>query len=139
MEALRKFTNRALKILAVPLVIAISVFIIQIVLSGKQTASQTPITPTDTPEASLIVQFPQKALWNNYFTVVAKAAPGTTCELLYVPPASESQEMSSVADENGQCIWRWKIDESQGKGNGRLIITIDGKSETHFFEIRSSF
>ena len=132
-------TKSALKILTVLLVGVVSIFLIQIVLRGNLNAPPTTVTPTDTPEADFTVDIPQKALWQNYFNVSAEAAPGTACDLLYVPPAGESQEMSSVADEDGQCTRRWKIEESQGKGNGRLIITINGKSETHFFEIRSSF
>jgi len=95
--------------------------------------------PTDTPSVNFILQIPQKALWNNYVLVSAEATPGTTCDLLYIPPSGDSQEMPSVADAKGQCAWKWKIEASQGKGNGRLIFTINGKSETHFFEIRSSF
>ena len=131
--------KNALRILIALLVLAASIFILQIILRGDITAPQTPITPTGTPEVGFNVDNPLKALWKNYFTVSVEATPGTVCDLLYVPPMGESQEMSSVADENGKCTWRWKIEQEHGKGNGRLIITIDGKSETHFFEIRSSF
>jgi len=102
--------------------------------------SQSPITSSNTPEVrSFSLQIPQKALWKNYVTISAEVAPGTICDLLYIPPSGNTQELSSVGDENGKCSWRWKIEETDGKGNGRLIITIDGKSETHFIEIRSSF
>ena len=121
------------------LVLALSFALIQTLLGRQTHASQSLVVFTGTPETSFTVDIPQKALWNNYFHVSAQAPQGTTCDLLYVPPKGQSQEMSSVADEDGQCTWRWKIEESQGKGNGRLIITINGKSETHFFEIRRSF
>ncbi len=134
-----KATKNVLKFLAALLILTLSISLIQVISGGQPYAPQNPIVLTDTPEASFNVDIPQKALWQNYFNVSAEATPGTICELLYVPPAGESQEMPSVANEDGQCGWRWKIEESQGKGNGRLIITIDGKSETHFFEIRSRF
>lgn len=134
-----KTTKNILKYLAVMLVLTLGISLIQVILREEQYASQTPVMPTGTPEVSFHADIPQKALWQNYFYVSANAPPGTTCDLLYIPPAGESQEMSSVANEDGQCKWRWKIDKSQGKGNGRLILTIDGRSETHFFEIRSSF
>jgi hypothetical protein len=134
-----KTTKTILKILFVLLILTLGISLIQIILGEEPYASKTPLTPTDTPQVSFNVDIPQKGLWQNYFYVLANAPPGTTCVLLYIPPAGESQEMSSVAYEDGQCKWRWKIEESQGKGNGRLIITIDGRSETHFFEIRSSF
>lgn len=128
-----------LKSLAILLVVLLSVFLFRVISDRVSSISTTPTVPTDTPEASFTVDIPKKALWQNYFHVSAEAPPGTTCDLLYVPPKGQSQEMPSVADEDGKCTWRWKIEESQGKGNGRLILTIDGKSETHFFEIRSSF
>ncbi|MGB7876850.1 MAG: hypothetical protein WBL25_20895 [Anaerolineales bacterium] len=128
-----------LKFLTTLFVVALSIFLILIVLGDQSNGFQPLLTPTETPEVGFVLQIPQKALWKNYVTVSAEEAPGTVCTLLYIPPSGDTQEMSSVADENGQCTWRWKVDESQGKGNGRLIITIDGKSETHFFEIRSSF
>ena len=67
------------------------------------------------------------------------ASPRTNCRLTYVPPSGEVQVMDIMADINGLCEWRWKIEEAQGKGSGRLIFTIDGISETHFMEIRSAF
>jgi hypothetical protein len=51
----------------------------------------------------------------------------------------KTQEMDTVANENGLCEWRWKISEEEGKGPGRLIFTINGTSETHFIEVRRSF
>jgi hypothetical protein len=128
-----------LKILIALFVLALSVFLIQIILGGQSNEARIPVTPTSPSEAPFILEFPQKALWKNYVTVSAEAAPGTTCDLLYIPPSGDTREMSSVADEDGKCSWRWKIEETDGKGNGRLIITIDGKSETHFIEIRRSF
>jgi hypothetical protein len=103
------------------------------------TAPQSLNIPTNTPESDFVLDIPQKALWRNYLIISAEAAPGTTCNLLYIPPSGNSQELSSVADENGKCTWRWKIEETDGKGNARLIFTINGKSETHFIEIRRSF
>ena len=139
MQESRISTKNIFRILIALLVVAVGIFVLQIASRGKITTPRTPVTPTEAPEVSFEVDIPQKALWKNYFIVSAKAAPGAICDLFYVPPMGESQEMTSVADEDGKCTWRWKIDESQGKGNGRLIITIDGRSETHFFEIRSSF
>ena len=65
--------------------------------------------------------------------------PGTNYELVFIPPSGEIQKMEAVADGNGKCIWKWKLEELQEKGYGRLILTIDGKSETHFIEIRPNF
>lgn len=110
-------------------------------IRGEQRRSlQSTTVSTPSPEeTSFRLEIPQKALWKNYVHVSAETTPGTTCELLYIPPSGDTQEMASVADENGECSWRWKVEETDGKGNGRLIFTIDGKSETHFIEIRSSF
>lgn len=101
---------------------------------------QVIVSPTPSPEkTSFRLEIPQKALWRNYVTISAEAAPGTTCDLIFVTPTGQTMQMDSLADATGTCTWRWKVEESYGKGNGRLIFTIDGKSETHFIEIRSSF
>jgi hypothetical protein len=85
------------------------------------------------------VTIPQKALWRNYVTVSVEATPGTKCELTFVPPLGKTHQTDTTANASGLCVWNWKIDETEGKGNGRLIFTIDGISETHFLEIRSAF
>ena len=130
-------TKNVLKILTASLVVILSISIVQVILGEQPYESKTPVTPTGTPETSFITDIPQKVLWENYFNVSVEAAPGTACDLLYVPPVGKAQEMTSTANKDGKCVWRWKIKESQGEGDGKLIITIDGRSETHFFEIRS--
>jgi hypothetical protein len=95
-------------------------------------------TPTATP-ASLDLDIPQKALWRNHVFVSARATAGTTCRLIYIPPSGDQKLMEVTASPDGMCQWKWKIEETDGKGNARLIFTIDGVSETHFIEIRSAF
>jgi hypothetical protein len=119
--------------------LALGIFFTRTIWDVIFTAPQTPVTLTSTPEAEFALEIPQKALWRNYVHVSAEATPGTTCDLLYIPPSGDSQELNSVADENGKCTWKWKIEETDGKGNARLIFTIDRRSETHFIEIRRSF
>lgn len=131
--------NIILRVLTILILIVLVIFLAQIALGSNHTNLKQINTPTVVPETGFVVDIPQKALLKNYVVVSAQAAPGTSCELVFVPPSGEIQKMDAVADDNGRCIWRWKLDESQGKGNGRLIFTIDGKSETHFIEIRSSF
>ena len=126
------------RVLTVLLLITLLIFLAQIILQEKIIISKLPDTPTFVPEVAFVVDIPQKTFFNNYVVMSAQTSPGTICELLYVPPSGEIQKMDTVADNNGRCVWRWKIEESQGKGNGRLIFTIAGKSETHFIEIRSS-
>jgi hypothetical protein len=86
------------------------------------------------------VIIPQKALFRNYLEVSVEAQPGTSCELIYISPSGEIHYMDTItADTTGLCTWKWKVDETKGKGAGRLIFTIGGINETHFIEIRSSF
>ena len=85
------------------------------------------------------VTIPQKALHKNKITVSVEAASGTECELTYISPSGDISYMDAVADINGLCTWTWKVDETKGRGTGRLIFTIDGRSETHFIEVRASF
>jgi len=109
------------------------------VLRGQSKSSQPPITPTITPNPGFVLNIPQKALMKNYVTVSAEAPPGTKCELIYVPPSGATHQTDTIADASGQCVWKWKVEESEGKGDGRLIFTIGNSSETHFIEIHSGF
>ena len=100
------------------------------------------IIPTSTsfpPVPSFNVTIPSKGLLKNYLTVSAEAAPGTQCTLTFIPKSGEMLVMEAVANTDGECIWRWKLEESYGRGAARLIFTIDGVSDTHFIEIHSSF
>lgn len=92
-----------------------------------------------TPAPHFKVTIPQKAILKNYVTVSVEAPQGTLCELTFIPASGETQVMNTIANANGLCEWRWKLEESYGKGNARLIFTINGVSDTHFIEIRSNF
>jgi len=85
------------------------------------------------------VTIPQKALHKNRVTVSVEAAPGTDCELTYISPLGDMSVMDTITNTSGICSWTWRVDETRGKGSGRLIFTIEGVSETHFIEVRSSF
>ena len=95
--------------------------------------------PTTTPAPHFTVNIPQKALLKNYVTVSVEALEGTACELTFVPASGETQVMDTTANSDGLCEWRWKLEESYGKGHARLIFTINGVSDTHFLEILSAF
>ena len=99
--------------------------------------------PTATPDlfldADYTVTIPDKALIKNYLTVSLETDPGTECKLTFIPPSGGMHEMDTVANTDGVCEWRWKLEESYGKGHGRLIFTINGVSDTHFIDIRSGF
>lgn len=96
-------------------------------------------TPSLTPEPKFEVTIPSKGLLKNYVTVSVKAETGTSCNLIFIPASGETLNMDTVADENGDCAWRWKLEESYKKGTARLIFTINGMSETHFLQILESF
>ena len=102
-----------------------------------------PIQPrkhvTETPIPHFNVTIPQKALLKNYVTVSVEAPEGTPCELTFIPASGETQVMNTTANAEGLCEWRWKLEETYGKGNARLIFTINGFSDTHFLEILSEF
>jgi hypothetical protein len=124
-------------ILATLLAVVLIALLLWLIRGEQRFAAQATATPS--LEIGFTLDIPQKALWRNYLVVSAETAPGTHCNLMYIPPSGDTQEMSTVADEDGNCTWRWKIEETDGKGNGRLIFAIDGRSETHFIEIRRSF
>jgi hypothetical protein len=107
--------------------------------STQIATSKPPSTPIVIPTKSFVVNIPDKALLRNYIEVSVKANPGTNCELTYVSPAGQTRQTISLADSSGLCVWKWQIDASDGKGNARLIFTMDGISETHFLEVRSAF
>ncbi len=113
--------------------------LIWIVLQVQTNSSQMSSLATVEPDTGFVIDIPQKALMKNYVRVSMQATPDKSCELTYIPPSGEIHRMNTVANESGLCEWRWKVEESEGKGDGRLIFTLDGKSETHFFQILSSF
>jgi hypothetical protein len=132
-------TQKIAKILIALLLAVFVTFLAWVVLRGQTNTSQLPSAPTGFPYADFAVHIPQKALLRNYVTVSVEATPGTNCKLTYIPPSGEIHQMDTIANTRGLCEWRWKVEESQGKGAGRLIFTIDGASDTHFMEILSGF
>ncbi len=127
------------KLFTVLSLVVIAGFLVLVILQSQISSPQLSDPPTVAPDMGFEVNIPQKALLRNYVAVSVMAAPGTICDLTFVSPSGETHRMHTSANSNGLCEWRWKIEESQGKGSGRLIFTIDGISETHFIEIRSSF
>lgn len=109
-------------------------------LRGRSSKSEpSPPTAAQNPYGDFKVQIPDKALIKNYLTVSLETAPGTACKLTFIPPSGAVREMETTADANGFCEWRWKIEENDGRGHGRLIFTVNGVSDTHFIEIRPGF
>ena len=132
----------ARKIPKIPIALLLAIFVtflVWVVLRGQTNISQLSNTPTFNPYADFLVHIPQKALLKNYVTISVEAIPGTKCKLTYIPPSGEIHQMDTIANTEGLCEWRWKIEESHGRGSERLIFTIDGASDTHFIEILPSF
>lgn len=108
----------------------------------NQTKPNTPIIPptsTPTTPPNFEVTIPSKALLKNYVIVSVKAETGTRCNLIFIPASGEMLNMDTIADENGECVWRWKLQESYKKGTARLIFTINGVSQTRFLQILENF
>ncbi|MBL8050354.1 MAG: hypothetical protein JNM46_03955 [Anaerolineales bacterium] len=97
------------------------------------------ITPSPTSEPNFEVTIPSKALLKNYVTVSVKAETGTSCNLIFIPGSGDMLNMDTIANENGDCVWRWKLEESYKKGTARLIFTINGMSQTRFLQILENF
>ncbi|MEN9564764.1 MAG: hypothetical protein RIR73_3008 [Chloroflexota bacterium] len=111
----------------------------RVIHQGRNLESLLTPTPLVFLDADYKVTIPDKALIKNYLTVSLETYPGTACKLTFIAPSGETQEMDTSADESGICEWRWKLEESYGKGHARLIFTINGVSDTHFIDIRTGF
>lgn len=132
--------NRKLKLILFVFFPAIILLLSARVIHQGQAVEDVPTSTTLLfTDAEYKVTIPDKALIKNYLTVLLETTPGTICRLTFVPPSGDVREMETTADTNGLCEWRWKIEESDGKGHGRLIFTVNGVSDTHFIDIRSSF
>lgn len=107
-------------------------------LPTRSSAKET-ITPSPTSELNFEVTIPSKGLLKNYVTVSVKAEIGTSCNLIFIPASGQTLNMDTVADKNGECVWKWKLEESYKKGTARLIFTINGMSQTRFLQILESF
>ena len=135
-----KKIKRVFRLVLIVFPLAILLLLAARVSDGRRLPDSPPsATLTISPYADFTVHIPQKALLKNYLAVSAEAAPGTVCRLIYVPPSGESLQMKTTSNSNGLCEWRWKIEESDGKGHGRLIFTVNGVSDTHFIDIRAGF
>lgn len=111
----------------------------RVIHQERNLESQPTATPLVFIDADYAVTIPDKALIKNYLTVSLEADPDTVCKLTFIAPSGEMREMDTVADAGGVCEWRWKLEESYGKGHGRLIFTVNGVSDTHFIDIRAGF
>ena len=132
-------TRKASKILIVLLAMIFVSFLACTVLPGRSNSPQPPATSTVTPEVEFVSTFPLKTFWGNYLAVSVEAIPGANCKLTYMSPSGALHEVEAIANESGLCEGRWKIEEAEGKGAGRLNFSIGDFSETHFIEVRSSF
>ena len=120
----------------------LAILVVCVILVAVQFQIEIPLSseaPTAQSSKRFAVNIPQKALFRNYVAISIEAAPGTLCDLTYISPSGDMSQMSTTANASGLCSWRWKVDDTKGEGTGRLVFTIDGVSETHFIEIRSSF
>ena len=135
-------SRKTLSFLFAFLLLVLLVSLTALSLRGEAAPLQPTIVPTFTPftpAPHFAVTIPQKGLLKNYLTVSVKADPGTSCKLTFIPHSGEILVMDTIANTEGECVWRWKLEESYGKGHGRLIFTINGVSDTHFIEILSNF
>ena len=117
--------------------LAFTIGIVFISACSNDVNTPTPVLTESAPPFN--VQIPDKALLKNYLVVSLETEPDTTCELTYIAPKGQKFHMVETADEKGICEWRWKLEETDGRGHGRLIFTVNGTSETHFIDIRPGF
>lgn len=132
-----KKINKILVLISI-LSIILLFYIFSTSLPTRNSIKETIIT-SPTSEPNFEVTIPSKGLLKNYVTVSVKAETGTSCNLIFIPASGETLDMNTVADENGECVWRWKLEESFKKGTARLIFTINGISDTRFLQILENF
>lgn len=121
------------------IILAFSIFNSKLTTRKKETENTPATIPSSTSQPNFEVTIPSKALLKNYVTVSVKAETGTSCNLIFIPASGETLDMNTIAGKNGECVWRWKLEESYKKGTARLIFTINQISETHFLQILESF
>jgi len=129
---------RPTRILIASLTVLVA-FLAWMVLQRQSHSQQILSTPTALPKAEFVLNFPQKAVWENYLNVSVEAPAGTTCELIYMTPSGIIHKIDTTANDKGLCEGRWKIEEAEGKGTGRLNFKIGDFSKTHFIEVRPNF
>ena len=131
--------KKNVKVLTIILLVSVVAFSLILINQTKPNTTTIPSTATPTSPPNFEVTIPSKALLKNSVTVSVKAETGTSCNLIFIPASGEMQSMDTIADENGECVWRWKLEESYERGSARLIFTINGMSETHFLPILPGF
>ncbi len=96
-------------------------------------------TPTPTPGPFQFIQLPKQIRVGNDVTVNLQAPPGAVCFLeFYTPDGNLSTAKGlgqAVANSQGRCSWEWHVSGNTGAGGGKLVISMNGITETHEVEV----
>jgi hypothetical protein len=120
-------------------------------INEKNTPTATPIiptpthtavptdTPTPTPGPFQFAQLPAEIKVGSDVTVSLQAPPGAVCLLeFYTPDGNRSTAKGlgqTVANSQGRCSWEWHVSGNTGAGGGRLVVSMNGITETHEVEV----
>jgi hypothetical protein len=103
--------KKSVKKLTIILLVSVFAFSLILINQTKPNTTTIPLTATPTSPPNFEVTIPSKALLKNYVTVSVKAETGTSCNLIFIPASGETLNMDTIADENGECVLRWKLEE----------------------------
>ena len=94
-------------------------------------------------ETGFAVTIPQRGYMRSKTTISVEAVPGAVCELIFISSNGGHSNAEGLglttANEMGLCSWSFVIEEAERKYDARLLIYVDGVSETHFMEIRKGY
>lgn len=104
------------------------------------TATEAP-TSTPTPVTGFeVVALTSEVKAGGFASVTIRTAAGALCDLTYKTPAgtkSESDDLKAkAADNDGLCVWTWRITAQTRPGTGTLTITANGVTESYAIVIK---
>jgi hypothetical protein len=99
-------------------------------------------TPTKTPQSFYLNSFSWSVYPGEMAHIQVITQPGVKCSITYHAPDEQKVDLpelaSLLANEKGECTWRWPIPERSPIGTATLIVTALGESQTYYLQILQS-
>lgn len=116
-------------------------------LTSTPTKTNTPAplpshTPTQTPQSFYLNSFSWSVYAGETAFIQVVTQPGAKCSIAYYAPDENKVDLpelaSVMANEKGECTWRWPVPVRSPIGTSTVIITALNESQTFYLQILQS-
>jgi len=105
-------------------------------ISNVPTSTQAPGAPAS---GFILISISSPVSVGSYANVSIQTQPGVDCNLAYKTPKGTKSKAAglgdTIADNDGNCSWRWIIGTSTAPGIGSITITAGGQTNSYPIEI----